>query len=254
VTELRRQIARTIEAAGGEVRDDRYVLRPGIFLAGQPEAERPTPTMTAVGNCLGLESGNSQFVTLAESAAVVTYMNPSSRSSGGPEYVKKVLELGHHSIAGQAFVTLGLFGVPLEVIIELLSHGMDTTARLTSSAVKAMDDPLFCVFGPEPERSIRLLEAILQAHRNHGWVPEERPAAREQRNSFWPANRATVLFMGMRLIDWSKLLSKRLPRVGNEAALRYLCGLIAVCLRGVEDYRYVIKSPEEYGWEEDPWR
>ena len=38
-------------------------------------------------------------------------------------------------------VSLGLFGIPLEIVIELLSHGLDTTARLTSSSVNAMDDP-----------------------------------------------------------------------------------------------------------------
>lgn len=247
-------MARAIEAAGGEVKDERYVLRPGVFIAERPEAQRSSDTLREVARCWGLEPAQSHFMTMAESAAIVTYMNPHARSSKGTDYVESVLGLGHHSITGQAFVTLGLFGIPLEVVIELLSHGMDTTARLTSSAVKAMDDPLFCLLGPDPERSIALLEAIRQAHEAHGWTAEPHPAAREQRNGFWPGNRATILFMGMRLIDWSKLLAKRSPRLGNEAALRDLCGLIAVCLRGVEDYQHVIKRPEEYGWEEDPWR
>jgi hypothetical protein len=60
--------------------------------------------------------------------------------------------------------------------------------------------------------------------------------------------------MGMRLIDWGKLLSKRCPRPGNEANLRYLCGGVANTLREVKDFRHVIKDPQDYGWEENPWR
>jgi hypothetical protein len=246
-------MADAITAAGGLVEDQRFVLRPGVFLTHQPETESSSPTMRAVARSWGL-SEQSHFLTLAESSAVITYMNPDSRAQQGADYVRQVLSLGHHSIVGQSFVTLGLFGIPLEVVIELLSHGMDTTARLTSSAVKAMDDPLFCVFGPQPEQAKRLLIALLQTYREHGWEAEPRPAARELRNCHWPSSRAVLLLMGMRLIDWGKLLSKRCPGAGNEANLRYLCGLIAHTLRQVEEYALVIEPPERYGWEEDLWR
>lgn len=246
-------MAAAIALAGGEVRDDRFVLRPGVFLANQPQSEQPSSPMRAVASLWGVPEDASQVMTLAESSAIITYMNPESRSATGSEYVETVLARGHHSIMGQSFVTLGLFGIPLEIVIELLSHGMDTTARQTSSAIKAMDDPLFCVYGPDPEPAITLLNAVLETHQRCGWTPNPSPPQRELRNCHWPSSRAVILLMGMRLIDWSKLLAKRSPRQGNEAILRYLCGQIATTLREVEDFRHIIKDPDDYGWESNPW-
>jgi len=105
-----------------------------------------------------------------------------------------------------------------------------------------MDDPLFCVFGPHSNQQIELLEKILEVH--------QPLAHREISNSMWPSNRAVFLIMGMRLIDWQKLLLKRLPKTGNEASLRYLCQLICAKLREVTDYQAVIAAAEEV----DPWQ
>lgn len=238
---LRQQMARAVEIAGGEVLNDRFVTRPGIFLCSQPEAERPSSTLEKLSQHWGLQSDSSLFQTLAESSALLTYMNPASRRQQGQDYVAEVLQRGHLSIAGQTSVSLGLFGIPLEIVIELLSHGLDSTARLTSSNVKAMDDPLFCVYGPHREEQIERLNEIIACHRP---LPN-----REISNSLWPSNRATFLMMGMRLIDWQKLLQKRLPKAGNEAALRYLCQQIAHKLRELPDYQQIIAEPEDV----DPW-
>ena len=236
---LRQQMIRAVEVAGGEVLLERFVIKPGVFLCVEPG--RPSATLQELARLWGMESQASSFQTLAEASAILTYMNPESRHVIGPDYVKAVLERGHSSIAGQTFVSLGLFGIPLEIVIELLSHGLDSTARLTSSNVKAMDDPLFCVFGPHRQQQIERLEKILALY----WpLPH-----REISNSLWPSNRAVFLIMGMRLIDWQKLLAKRLPKPGNEAALRFVCQHIARVLRQVEDYQLVIAEPEEV----DPW-
>lgn len=237
---IRQQMARAVQIAGGEVLQERYVTRPGVFLAQQPD--RPTPTMQELADLWHIDPQASAFQRLAESSAILTYMNPDSRTSRGTDYIRQVLNQGHHSIAGQTFVSLGLFGVPLETTIELLSHGLDSTARLTSSNVKAMDDPLFCVYGPHRDGQIRRLEQIIASHQP---LPH-----RELSNSLWPSSRAVFLLMGMRLIDWSKLLQKRLPKAGNEAALRYLCQHIARSLRTQEDYQMVIPEPEDV----DPWQ
>lgn len=234
-------MAQAVLIAGGEVFQERYVTRPGVFLCHQPEAERLSPTLQKLSLHWGVPDNSSLFQTLAEVSAILTYMNPDSRHSRGTEYVHSVLQKGHHSILGQSFVSLGLFGIPLEIVIELLSHGLDSTARLTSSNVKAMDDPLFCVFGPHLNQQIEQLEKILEVHQP---LPH-----REISNSMWPSNRAVFLIMGMRLIDWEKLLLKRLPKAGNEASLRYLCQLICAKLREVKDYQSVITSAEEA----DPW-
>jgi len=239
---LRGQMARAVVIAGGEVLQERYVVRPGVFLCHQPEAERPSPILQQLSRHWGLPADSSLFQTLAESSAILTFMNPDSRQLQGREYVESVLQKGHYSILGQTFVSLGLFGIPLEIVIELLSHGLDSTARLTSSNVKAMDDPLFCVLGPHRGQQIELLEKILAVHQP---LPH-----REVSNSMWPSNRAVFLIMGMRLIDWQKLLLKRLPKPGNEASLRYLCQLICAQLREVKDYQAVIAATEDV----DPWR
>lgn len=238
---LRLQMARAVEIAGGEVLDDRFVTRPGIFLCNRPECERPSATLERLGEHWGLQSDSSLFQTLAESSALLTYMNPDSRLQHGQDYVAAVLQRGHLSIAGQTSVSLGLFGIPLEIVIEILSHGLDSTARLTSSNVKAMDDPLFCVYGPDRDQQIDRLNEIIACHRP---LPN-----REISNSLWPSNRATFLIMGMRLIDWQKLLQKRLPKPGNEAALRYLCQQIARKLREYPDFQHIIPEPEDV----DPW-
>lgn len=236
---LRQQMVRAVELAGGEVLLERFVTRPGVFLCEEPG--RPTARLRDLAGHWGMDPEASLFQTLAESSAILTYMNPHSRQSKGPDYVREVLERGHSSIAGQTFVSLGLFGIPLEIVIELLSHGLDSTARLTSSNVKAMDDPLFCVYGPHREQQIDRLEKILALY----WpLPH-----REVSNSLWPSNRAVFLIMGMRLIDWQKLLAKRLPEAGNEAALRFVCQHVARTLREVEDYRQLIPEPEDV----DPW-
>lgn len=236
---LRQELIRAVEIAGGEVLLERYVIKPGVFLCQEPE--RPSATLQELARHWGMDPEASAFQTLAESSAILTYMNPASRHCAGPDYVRSVLEQGHSSIAGQTFVSLGLFGIPLEIVIELLAHGLDSTARMTSSNIKAMDDPLFCVFGPHRQQQIERLEKILALH----WpLPH-----RELSNSLWPSNRAVFLIMGMRLIDWQKMLAKRLPEPGNEAALRYLCQHIARVLRQVEDYRMVIAEPQDF----DPW-
>ena len=236
---LRQQLIRALEIAGGEVLLERYVTKPGVFLCQQPA--RPSPTLQELARHWGMDPEASLFQTLAESSAILTYMNPDSRGSTGPDYVRGVLERGHCSIAGQTFVSLGLFGIPLEIVIELLAHGLDSTARMTSSNIKAMDDPLFCVYGPHRQQQIERLEKILALY----WpLPH-----RELSNSLWPSNRAVFLIMGMRLIDWQKLLARRLPEAGNEAALRYLCQHIARALRQEEDYRLVIEEPGDF----DPW-
>ncbi|MBX3166479.1 MAG: hypothetical protein KF760_03665 [Candidatus Eremiobacteraeota bacterium] len=236
---LRQQMIRAVEIAGGEVLLERFVTKPGVFLCEEPG--RPSARLRDLARHWRMDPEASSFQMLAESSAILTYMNPDSRTTTGAEYVQGILERGHSSIAGQTFVSLGLFGIPLEIVIELLSHGLDSTARLTSSNVKAMDDPLFCVFGPHREQQIERLEKILALY----WpLPH-----REVSNSLWPSNRAVFLMMGMRLIDWQKLLDKRLPKAGNEAALRFVCQHIARVLRGVEDYRRVIPEPEDV----DPW-
>lgn len=237
---LRKQLVRSVELAGGEVLLERFVVKPGIFLCEDPG--RPSVRLQDLARHWGMDPGASSFQTLAESSAILTYMNPDSRQSQGSDYVRGILERGHHSIAGQTFVSLGLFGIPLEIVIELLAHGLDSTARLTSSNVQAMDDPLFCVFGPHRQQQIERLEKILALH----WpLPH-----RELSNSMWPSNRAVFLIMGMRLIDWQKLLLKRLPKAGNEAALRFVCQQVARVLREVEEYRLVIDEPEELdSWE-----
>ena len=239
---LRGQMAQAVVIAGGEVLEERYVTRPGVFLCHRPEVERPSARLQELAVHWGMPAESSLFQTLAESSAILTYMNPDSRHCRGPEYVESVLQKGHNSILGQTFVSLGLFGIPLETVVELLAHGLDSTARLTSSNVKAMDDPLFCVFGPHSHQQIELLEKILAVHQP---LPH-----REISNSMWPSNRAVFLIMGMRLIDWQKLLLKRLPKPGNEASLRYLCQLICATLRDVKDYQAVIAAAEEV----DPWR
>lgn len=237
---LRQQLIRAVELAGGEVLLERYVTKPGVFLCQEPGS--PSSTIKELALHWGMDPEASLFQTLAESSAILTYMNPSSREHTGADYVRAVLERGHSSIAGQTFVSLGLFGIPLEIVVELLSHGLDSTARMTSSNIKAMDDPLFCVFGPHRQQQIDRLEKILALH----WpLPH-----RELSNSIWPSNRAVFLIMGMRLVDWAKLLAKRLPRAGNEAALRYLCQHISTVLREVEDYRMVIEAHGDF----DPWQ
>lgn len=234
------------------------MVQPGVFLAARPEAQQPSTILRGVCQLWGVDDHQSFFSAMAECSSLVTFMNPQTR---GPDYVDKVLARGHTSVAGQSFVTLGLFGVPLETVIELLSHGLDTTARVTSSAVVSMDDPLFCVFGPEQVRSpqIAMIDEILAVRERQeaSWrsaAEHLTPAVRrELRNSLWPSCRAVVLFMGMRLIDWQKLLSKRLPRDGNEAALRFVCWRICLTLRSHSDYARVIGTPEQYGGEEFRW-
>lgn len=233
--------------------DQRYILEPGVFVA---QSEGPAnPALQEIAALWGCDPEQDSFHLMAECSALITYLNPTRH---GPEYVRSVLARGHASIAGQSFVTLGLFGIPLETLMELLAHGLDSTARLTSSAVVAMDDPLFCLFGPEELRPLQIKAVERQLALRAELEPEWKAASlsatarRELQNSFWPSNRAVFLFMGMRLIDWDKLLKKRLPRGGNEAMLRVVCRLIGQCLR--LRYPEVILDPDGYGWDGDPWR
>ncbi len=250
---MRELLVESVVKAGGTVQAGRYVTAPGIFLT---QGEAPaSPELREIAALWDVDPTRDTFHLMAECSALVTYLNPKKRSPG---YVQSVLDKGHLSIAGQSFQTLGLFGVPLETVIELLSHGLDSTARLTSSAVMAMDDPLFCVYGPDELRPLQIenLERLLEvrAQFDERWRATDLSpiARRELRNSLWPGSRATFLFMGMRLIDWAKLLAKRLPRAGNEAMLRVICRRIAALLH--ERFPQIVNPPESYGWDGDPWR
>lgn len=251
---IRELLIKSVEAAGGKVEKDRFVVSPGLFEAAQSATLKPSEPMSEVCRLWGVNPDQPFSALMAECSALVTYLNPASRSRSGPEYVDSVLQLGHDSIMGQSFVTLGLFGIPLEIVIELLAHGLDSTARQTSSAVASMQDPLFCVYAPSPMREWQMeqVEEALERHRRFEAAWPSGPVGLELRNSLLPGNRAVFLFIGMRLIDWRKLLKKRLPRLGNEAMLRVVCQRICLLLCANPEWAGVISSPESYGWDA-PW-
>jgi len=253
---VRDLLKKTVEAAGGRVEQDRFVVEPGLFEAAQSSTLRASSPMAEVCRLWGVDPDQPFSALMAECAALVTYLNPASRRQSGSEYVQSVLDLGHDSIMGQSFVTLGLFGVPLEIVIELLAHGLDSTARQTSSAVLSMSDPLFCTYAPSPMREWQMeqVEQALVRHRlaETKWPQLSGPVNLELRNSLLPSNRAVFLFVGMRIIDWQKLLKKRLPRLGNEAMLRVVCQRICLLLRSNPEWAALIASPESYGWDA-PW-
>jgi hypothetical protein len=243
VTSPREHLIRLIERAGGLVEDGRYVTRPGCLLLAET---RPTPEAEALFDELHLDPTRPAYERLGEFNGRITYLAFPEAPSSAAYNEALARKHQHLSVHGPTHVTLLLAGLSIEVAFELCSHREARVARLTTSRTRAMDDPLYRLFGTDEERRWQRaqLDLLLDQRRAAGDLREGSPDGRELFNRLDAGARATALTYTMSIKDFHTLFIGRLPPGGNEAELRDLCA--RMCSLLAPRYPLVLRPPEEY--------
>jgi hypothetical protein len=246
-----------IQMGGGQVLEDRFVIEPAVFDCFDRSSIRPSATFSAMLEYCQLDTSQPAEHQLAQWMCMLTYGNFGDAKileEGLPSYVHRVAaDYNHVSVYGQSFVPITIMGVSVEILVELLSHRAGWVGRLTTSATKAQDDPLYRVLGTADEREfeMKFINDFLKWRESAiGGNPKESAyGKKESSNRMNLGVKAISLTIGLTLVEWSWILSGRIPKSGNEEEVRDLAHRICCVLRKNEMYRDVIKPPEDYGWD-----
>lgn len=243
----RTTLAAIIRKAGGVVdEDDRFVTRPGVQIMS---VSAPTKAAREIMDLLGHDTDLEPADRLTAFDARVTYLAfPNSGDETGEAYLQRIHGLGHTSIWGRTFASILFAGISVETSMEIVAHPWMKVARLTTSATKAMDDPLFRLFGTQEEVAAqrRTLQSFLESRAQ---VDREAVGGRYAANRLDPGCKATLLHVGATLVEWNWVFGSRLVKVGNEPEVREAFALACVALH--QRYPFIIERPREYGYEEE---
>ena len=240
----RAHLLRLIERSGGAVEDERFVTRPGCLILAETT---PTPEAQLLFDELHLDPSRPPYERLGEFNGRLTYLSFPEAPASAAFNEALARRHQHLSVHGPTHVTLLLAGLSVEAAFELCSHREARVARLTTSRTRAMDDPLYRLFGsPEERRWQRdLLRSLLDLR--GPLAPSLRdasPDGRELFNRLDTGSRATALTYTMSIKDFHTLFIGRIPEGGNEAEIRDLCSLMCETLAA--RFPLVIRSPAEY--------
>ena len=229
-----------IQQTGGEVKGQ-YVLSPGC---GIIEETTITELGKLIFNEMNIDTDTAEYEQIAEFNGRLTYLSFRDEKKSSVDFnTKMTQELQHLSVYGSISVTFLLVGIALETSLELIAHTEAKVARLTSSATKAMDHPLYVLGGSpeEIEAQKKYLEKVDEVSKTCLKLDDK---FRETCNMLKPGTKATALTYTMVLKDYHKLFIGRLPIQGNEVGVREICE--RMCRQLSFRYPMVIKTPEEY--------
>jgi len=242
---VRHWLARLVEAAGGEVEEDRYVTRPGCRILARTTLSSEA---AAIFEQVGIDRERPEYEQLAEFGAGLTYL--SFQHSDAEAFNRRMArELQHLSVHAATSVTFLLAGVSVETSLELLAHAEAKVARLTSSKTRAMNETLYRLQGSSEQRAMQraYIEAFLRERAVFEGQHHPREGSADDNELFNILNlgaKATALTYTMSLKDYHRLFIGRLTPQGNETEVREVCALMCRLLQA--DYPLVIRAPEEY--------
>lgn len=236
----RELLSEMIQLAGGEVRENRFVIRPGVMLIVTSQVSDKAKQLMSL---LSVDTRHPDYLLVGEFNGKLTYL--STKEVDTLDYNRKMARVYQHlSVYGPMTATFWIGGISLETSMELVAHKEATVGRLTSSKTKAMNQPLYRVFGPDADKQIQLINAVSKVReefmQGHGHSSEQT----EWLNLNNIGSKATTLTYTMALKDFHKLFIGRLPEAGNETEVREVCTRMCQILH--EEYPIVIRSPEEY--------
>ena len=257
----RELFAELINAAGGQVVEDRFVQRPAVFDSINRDSLEASPTFFKIFERTQIDTTLPFDHQLAEWLCWITngnFNDPKILEEGAHNYVHRIAKTyNHHSVVGNSFVPITIMGVSVDAVAELLAHRTGWAGRTTSRACLTMEDPLYRVMGPplasltECQDEIARIREFIEFKKSWPTAPRETSYGRKESRRRLDLGAATVMMtIGMTIPEWSWLLSGRMKSQGNEAEVRELAYLICQALREQEVFCHVIKPPEEYGWKD----
>ena len=220
----RDNISKLIEATGGKVLDNRFVLEPGVILISKTENVIPDE----ICELFHLTEDKKQ---LAELNARITYMNFKEPREN---YLEDIVNGFHHqSILSN--ITLGFLitGVKGETLLEFASSSANIS-RQTTSRTKSANDTLYVA----SEENIEYINQFLKIREdylaNHSLAKNKDDI--EYQNEFNLFTKAMSFTISMNLYDWIYYVDKKIIQ-DYEYELKSICKKIKELIR--QEYPYI---------------
>jgi hypothetical protein len=211
----------------------------------------PTPEADKLLDLLGLDADLTGCARVAAFDGRITYLNfPDADRRSGDQYLTGILHHhGHTSVTARAYASVLFAGISIEASMELVAGRAGRSARLTSSNTASQNDTLYCLRRGTPAQMAeqrRMIETVLALRAE---IQAEAVGGQYAHNQLNLSNRAALLHIGMCVEDWHNLLRGRLQKQGNEPDVRE--AFARACLLLHDRFPYVIRTPVEYGYEEE---
>ena len=129
-----------IVGSGGTVDGD-FVTKPGCMIFNQSGMNGAAYDLLQK---LNMDLSQPSYQVMGEFNSRITYLSFPKTIVDSTPYLNKVAnEMNHMSIFGTFYVTFLVAGISTETALEMIAHKEAKVARLTTSATKAMDHPLY---------------------------------------------------------------------------------------------------------------
>ena len=221
---IREKISELIKLAGGEVIDNRYVIKPAVIMISKTVNMIPDDIATL----FRLTDDNKQ---LAELNARITFMNFNDKKE---DYVEDIINVKkHQSILSNIHLGFLVAGIKGETLLEFASSSADISRQTTSRTISA-DDTLYAVSEddiPYVQEYLKLREKYLEDHPDKNDKDEI-----EKRNEFNLFTKAMSFTISMSLYDWVYYVDKKIIQ-DYEYELKSICLEIRELIR--KEYPYI---------------